>query len=71
MGKDSNNITSTSLNVPSELNMTSVDLNPSVSHENEQNKTNNAFKRRISSVSMSIQKVFGVSREEGDFTLGK
>ncbi|CEF60718.1 Major facilitator superfamily and Major facilitator superfamily domain, general substrate transporter and Major facilitator superfamily domain-containing protein [Strongyloides ratti] len=70
MGKDSNNITSTSLNVPSELNMTSVDLNPSVSHENEQNKTNNAFKRRISSVSMSIQKVFGVSREEGDFTLG-
>uniref|UniRef100_A0A0N5B221 MFS domain-containing protein n=1 Tax=Strongyloides papillosus TaxID=174720 RepID=A0A0N5B221_STREA len=70
MGKDTNNITPSTFNGVSETNMTSVDLNPSVSQDNAKNGGMDSVKRRFSSVSMSIQKVLGVNREEGDFTLG-
>uniref|UniRef100_A0A0K0F2F3 MFS domain-containing protein n=1 Tax=Strongyloides venezuelensis TaxID=75913 RepID=A0A0K0F2F3_STRVS len=70
MGKDTNNITPSTFNGVSEANMTSVDLNPSASQDNAKNGGMDSVKRRFSSVSMSIQKVLGVNREEGDFTLG-
>uniref|UniRef100_A0A0N5A0I4 MFS domain-containing protein n=1 Tax=Parastrongyloides trichosuri TaxID=131310 RepID=A0A0N5A0I4_PARTI len=70
MGKDTNNVTSSTFTTPTEANMTSVDLNPNVTQESSQNGGIDSIKRRFSSVSMSIQKVFNVNREEGDFTLG-